>query len=297
MFNVPLSPCDAVPWNMNMEPENHQFGQENHLNQTCFIFVFQINFPWGASGSFVSHGCLLKLCNTWYRQAYLAVFREWPNLVATFCRLQPKWSSSIHSCQNLCKNVGFWKVGSWFLPYMMCSLSCFGCLLEVFLCISTITTLKQQSKIEVLPMSRRCRVQRHGRSFINARCVWQSDITDRRWELNEYHFWGLNSYITSRKPTKSIPLWLKKHDLQKMSFGRRYVLTMDRCPVVRALSLFSTDGGATSQGWGFHSNSRNWRFHCLRTNAMHKVIVQAVCNKQLYNCPLQTIYYTVHVLL
>ena len=63
MFNVPLSPCDAVPWNMNMEPENHQFGQENHLNQTL-IFVFQINFPWGASGSFVSHGCLLKLYNT-----------------------------------------------------------------------------------------------------------------------------------------------------------------------------------------------------------------------------------------
>ena len=189
MFNVPLSPCDAVPWNMNMEPENHQFGQENHLNQT-FIFVFQINFPWGASGSFVSHGCLLKLCNTWYRQAYLAVFRERPNLVATFCRLQPKWSSNIHSCQNLCKNVGFWKVGSWFLPCMMCSLSCYGCLLEVFLCISTITTPQAAiqnwgaSHVPTVPCAT-SRAVLHQRQV--PLTVWQN------WRSGEYHFWGLRA--------------------------------------------------------------------------------------------------------
>ena len=46
--------CWSTPWKINMEPENHLFEKENHLNQTS-IFGFHVNFQ-GCICFFVGYG-------------------------------------------------------------------------------------------------------------------------------------------------------------------------------------------------------------------------------------------------
>ena len=75
------SKCSRTPWKIKMEPENHLFEKENHLNQTFFL-RFHVN---------------LRGCTTKHNQHYLTWFAVagWESLR----ELHPPISGKCLACQ------------------------------------------------------------------------------------------------------------------------------------------------------------------------------------------------------